>query len=136
MRGSGSLRVGQGQSLASVFGARYFRAKDWLMATKKGKTPEGPVIYTANRLDDGRVVFLGPDDCWVDRLGDAVICRDAAIETGLAAGQAAERRQEVVGVYAVDIADDGGEIRPLKQRERIRAVGPSIVETGAEKAIP
>jgi len=51
----------------------------------------------------------------------------------LAAGQAAERRQEVVGVYAVDIADDRDDIRPLKQRERIRAVGPSIVETGAGK---
>jgi len=101
------------------------------MATKKGQTPEGPVIYTANRLDDGRVVFLGPDETWVDRLEEAVIYRGEVIEAGLAAGQAAERRQEVVGVYAVDIAGDRDEIWPLKQRERIRALGPSVVETGA-----
>jgi hypothetical protein len=87
------------------------------IATKKGKTPVGPVIYTANRLGDGRVVFLDAGFAWVE-----------AIEAGLAAGQASERRQEVVGVYAVDVDEDG---RPLKQRERIRAVGPSIVETGA-----
>ncbi len=98
------------------------------IATKKGKTPVGPVIYTANRLGDGRVVFLDAGFAWVDAMADAVICRDEAIEAGLAAGQASERRQEVVGVYAVDVDEDG---RPLKQRERIRAVGPSIVETGA-----
>jgi len=103
------------------------------MATKKGQAPAGPLIYTANRLDDGRVVFLGAGDYWVDRLDEATIYRGEAIEAGLAAGQAAERRQEVVGVYAVDIADDRDDIRPLKQRERIRAVGPSIVETGAGK---
>ena len=105
------------------------------MATKKGKAPVGPVVYTANRLDDGRVVFLGSEGFWVDRLETALICRDDAIETGLATAQAAERRQEVVGVYAVDIAEGVDPIRPLKQRERIRAVGPSIIETGAEKAM-
>lgn len=99
------------------------------IATKKGKTPVGPVIYTANRLDDGRVVFLAADG-WVDQMAEALVCRDDAIAEGLALAQASEHRQEVVGSYAVDIADQPGEIVPLKQRERIRAVGPSIVETG------
>ena len=99
------------------------------MATKKGKAPAGPVIYTANRLLDGRVVFLAAGYAWVESLDQALVCRDALIEEALAWGQASERRQEVVAVYAVDIAD-ATPIRPLKQRERIRAIGPSIVETG------
>ena len=98
--------------------------------------PTGPVIYTANRLDDGRVVFLGPQMQWVEQMDQALVCRDQLIEAGLAAGQNSERRQEVVAVYAVDITDDAGVIRPLKQRERIRAMGPSIVETGLQKVTP
>lgn len=94
--------------------------------TKKGKAPAGPVVYTANRLDDGRVVFLGPGNDWVEGLEAAAVCRGDAIETCLAAAQASERRQEVVGVYAVDIADEAPAIRPLKQRERIRAQGPTV----------
>ena len=101
------------------------------MATKKGKTPVGPVVYTANRLDDGRVVFLGAGGVWVDRLERALVYRDEMIEAGLATAQTAERSQQVVGAYAVDIEADSDVIHPLKQRERIRAVGPTIVETGA-----
>jgi hypothetical protein len=114
----------------------YFATEDGFMATKKGKMPVGPVIYTANRLDDGRVVFLDSHLQWVDRMDQAVVCRDQTIESGLAAAQESERRQEVVGVYAVDIGSESGPIRPLKQRERIRAVGPSIVETNAPKVTP
>ncbi len=102
------------------------------MATKKGKTPVGPVVYTANRLDDGRVVFLGRNLTWVESLAQAEVMTGDRITAGLAEAQADERRQIVVAVYAVDVAE-GPEIVPLKQRERIRAAGPSIVETGAAR---
>ena len=92
------------------------------------------MVYTANRLADGRVVFLGAAATGVEELAQAEVCTGAAIETGLAAAQADERKQIVVGVYAVDVALEAG-IRPLKQRERIRAKGPSIIETGAGKAV-
>ena len=82
---------------------------------------------TANRLHDGQVVYLAANNGWSDRLADAAVADDADAAAALLA--AAERdvdRRVVVGPYLFDVTVDGAAIRPLGQRETIRAKGPSI----------
>ena len=82
---------------------------------------------TANRLGDGRVVFLTPTGDWSPVLGDACVVSDAdaAQELG-AVGELAERNCEVVGPYLIDVEEDEGTLRAAAIREAIRATGPTI----------
>ncbi len=98
------------------------------MSTKaKGRTATSPVVITANRLSDGQVVWLGAGDAWVESLLQARVVAGDAAAAALAQGQAAERAQLVVGVYAADVALTPQGVRPVSQKERIRAGGPSTV---------
>jgi sulfite reductase (NADPH) hemoprotein beta-component len=83
-----------------------------------------PVILTANRLRDGRVVWLAADGSWSESCSQARIFGPEEVADGLAAAAGAERAQHLVGAYAVDVAADTG--RPLRLRERLRAKGPSV----------
>lgn len=82
---------------------------------------------TANRLGDGRVVYLTRLDGWSVRLGDALTARDEAGAAGLVAD--AERSvadQQVIGPYLIDIEHRDGGLAPVRYREAIRADGPSV----------
>ncbi|SMH59956.1 DUF2849 domain-containing protein [Azospirillum agricola] len=90
---------------------------------------------TANRLRDGVVVFLGPDwnaggevaTAWVESFADAALFPAAKAETALAAAKPrAEREQFGVDIYAFDVETENGVPVPVKMRERIRALGPSV----------
>ncbi len=84
-------------------------------------------VITANRLTDGTVVFLGPGDAWVERIGQAEVFADAAASAaGLAAARRAEDGNFVVDVYAVEVAEKNGALTPVRLREAIRAAGPTI----------
>jgi sulfite reductase (NADPH) hemoprotein beta-component len=100
----------------------------------KARPATAPVVFTANRLRDGRVVWLGAGDRWSETVAAArpFLPQDAA--AGLALAQAAERRQQVVGVYATEVGLVGGVPVPLKFRERLRAKGPSIAAEPASWA--
>lgn len=86
----------------------------------------GYKAVTANRLTDGRAVYLTDDGGWTERVSAARISEApeeiAAME---AEGAAAERDAVVTGAYAIDVALQDGSIRPNRYRERIRAYGPS-----------
>jgi Protein of unknown function (DUF2849) len=83
-------------------------------------------IITANRLDDGFVVYLTADGGWSARLADGALHDEAAAAARLAAlpGEGAEA--VVIGPYAIAVELDGGAPRPLGQRERLRTLGPSV----------
>ncbi|CAO3420362.1 DUF2849 domain-containing protein [Azospirillum argentinense] len=94
---------------------------------------------TANRLRDGEVIFLapGPGLGWVERLDDAALFEDAAAaDTALAAAKAqAEGEQFAVDVYAFDLRVVDGQRVPVKTRERIRALGPTVrIDLGKQAA--
>ncbi|TWA72277.1 uncharacterized protein DUF2849 [Azospirillum baldaniorum] len=94
---------------------------------------------TANRLRDGEVIFLapGPGLGWVERLDDAALFEDAAVaDTALAAAKAqAEGEQFAVDVYAFDLRVVDGQRVPVKTRERIRALGPTVrIDLGKQAA--
>ena len=99
--------------------------------TKPKKATQGAVLVTANRLADGRVVWLGdisaegtPD--WTPSVNAARIFEESEVDSALACAASSENRQEVVGGYKVAV--DRGEDGPVPHlwRERIRAWGPSI----------
>jgi len=85
-----------------------------------------PQIVIANRLTDGRVVFLGHGDAWTTKVDDARVEETgAAADALLAAAQRLEARQQVVDPELIDVAVDGGRVMPTRPREAIRAKGPT-----------
>ncbi|WP_305988021.1 DUF2849 domain-containing protein [Roseibium sp. MMSF_3544] len=83
-------------------------------------------VITANRLLNGDVVWLGENAAWVERVTLAkVFDGKDDVDSGLAIGQQAEKNQEVVGVYEMDVTLEEGVIVPVRLRERIRAAGPT-----------
>jgi hypothetical protein len=84
-------------------------------------------ILTANRLDDGVVVYLAEDGTWAERIVAAqVACDDDAAADLVAAGEIAEHLCQVIGAYLMKVADNGTR-RPLGTRETIRSKGPSVL---------
>ena len=84
-------------------------------------------VVTANRLGDGIVVYLKRAGAWSGRIEEAEVAHGkddgAAL---LARAEAPEHRVRVVGPYLMDVNDDTGRPRPVSNRERIRALGPTI----------
>lgn len=83
-------------------------------------------VITANRLLNGDVVWLGDNGTWVERITLARVFEGKeAVAEGLAEGAEAERNQEVVSVYEMDVTVEDGIVSPVRLRERIRATGPT-----------
>ncbi len=84
-------------------------------------------VMTANRLKDGTIVYLAEGENWVERLSLARLAQTGESQQALeAAAERAVQRQVVVGPYLIDVEADHSAIRPIGQRERIRACGPTI----------
>lgn len=83
-------------------------------------------VLTANRLDDGTVLYRKADG-WVLSLAEADVYADkAAADAALAAATAELVRNSFVAPYLFEVRQDDGRIRPVKEREIIRAAGPSV----------
>lgn len=83
-------------------------------------------VITANRLDDGVIVYFRLEDGageWVPELKRATPFGEEAFDSALEAARTFERDCIVLGVYEMEVA---GRNRPLSARERVRAKGPSI----------
>jgi hypothetical protein len=84
-----------------------------------------PQIITANRLGDGRVVFLTRSG-WSRRIEEAEVARSKEeSEAALARAQADARANRVLEPYAVDVRLERGRPVPVRLRERIRLKGPT-----------
>jgi hypothetical protein len=84
-------------------------------------------ILAANRLSDGRAVWLAPDHSWSEEIDGAEIAHDAAGQEKLErTGQAAFLKNEVLDVELIDVQIVNGSVIPVRMRERIRAAGPSV----------
>ncbi|MEJ1967132.1 MAG: DUF2849 domain-containing protein [Rhizomicrobium sp.] len=85
-----------------------------------------PQMLTANRLVDGDVLYWA-DGGWVLSLKDGQVFADPKdAEAALAAAQRDVKANEVVATYLFDVKLDGGVIKPVKEREIIRAAGPTV----------
>lgn len=96
------------------------------MAKKIENSRSGALVVTANRLRDGRVVWYGPNDTWVERIAAAEILAVGADGDALAQAQDWVRREIVVDVYTVPVETNDASVVPVTMRERVRAIGPSV----------
>jgi hypothetical protein len=86
----------------------------------------GPVVITANQLQDGRVVYRAADGRWVTELASAAIAANATeAETWLGAVRADS--VHIVDPYIAPVANgEDGSWVPANLRERIRERGPTV----------
>ena len=83
-------------------------------------------VVTANRLIDGRVVFLADGYRWVEEIGAARVADgEEPAKALLAIGEKAAAERIVVAPYLIDVSSDGAHITPTRYREVLRALGPS-----------
>ncbi len=92
-------------------------------------------ILTANALRSGDVLYWKADG-WVESLAEAEVFADeAAAEAALAKAQTSVTGNQIVTPYLFDVRPDKGVLRPIKEREIIRSLGPSIrPDTGKQSA--
>ena len=85
-----------------------------------------PKVVIANRLTDGRVVFLASGDRWTGDVNEAQVAQtDGDAEALIEAGSKLEAKQEVIDVDLIDVHVEGDRVRPTRPREAIRATGPT-----------
>ena len=83
-------------------------------------------MLTANRLRDGDVLYRKGGG-WVLSLADGDVFHDqAGADAALAAATAETVRNEFVAPYLFEVREVNGAIRPVKEREIIRAAGPTV----------
>ena len=83
-------------------------------------------ILTANRLQTGEVIYWG-NRGWMERLAEAeVFSDDAAAEAALAEAQAFVAANDVISPYLFEVRRDETGLKPAKERETIRSLGPSV----------
>lgn len=80
-------------------------------------------VLTANRLADGRVVYLGADDHWTESLARAA--RFDGVDAAAAEAVAKTRVTEIASAYLIDVDADGPAGREAL-RETIRRRGPTV----------
>ena len=86
----------------------------------------GPQMLTANRLRDGDVLYRKGDG-WVLFLNEGDVYSDqASADAALAAATAELTANEFVAPYLFEVREVNGAIRPVKEREIIRAAGPTV----------
>jgi hypothetical protein len=86
----------------------------------------GPVVVTANRVDDGAVVYRSPAGGWTTELGAAAVAIDVDSARALAEAAAGDDLN-AIGPYIAPVSVlPGGHVRPGNLRELIRLGGPTI----------
>ena len=85
----------------------------------------GSQMLTANRLVDGDVLYRKGGG-WVLTLADGDVYDEAAAKTALAAAQAETIQNTFVAPYLFEVRVDKDVITPVKEREIIRAAGPTV----------
>jgi len=81
------------------------------------------IAMTANRLDDGRVVYLASDSAWVEDIRRAALFDDED-----SALSAVADTSNVVGLYSIEL-EDQAPAGSKRLRERIRRDGPTTGTT-------
>ena len=83
-------------------------------------------MLTANRLESGDVLYRKGAG-WVLTLAEGEVYRDQpSADAALAAANAELSRNEFVAPYLFEVREKDGRIVPLKEREIIRAAGPTV----------
>jgi sulfite reductase (NADPH) hemoprotein beta-component len=88
---------------------------------------KGPKAVTANRLTDGVVVYLTPDDGWAETPHQADWAEDPQDQEALLARAQAFAGTTVVAPYLFQVIPQAdGTPQPSHMKEVMRARGPSV----------
>lgn len=88
---------------------------------------KNPLAFTANNLLDGEVVWLGAHGRWVKNVALArVLLTEVDLQQAQAEAARADAENLVVEPYEIEVVEDIDGVTPLKFRERIRAMGPTM----------
>lgn len=91
-------------------------------------------VLTANRLIDGAVIYLAEGGGWTKRLDAACVAADERTAARLLEiGEAAVASQAVIAPYLIEVRSEGGRRRPVRNKEIIRADGPTVRCAADEK---
>lgn len=83
-------------------------------------------MLTANRLRDGDVLYRKGTG-WVPLLADGDVYPDqTSADAALAVATAELTRNEFVAPYLFEVRVGNGAVKPVKEREIIRAAGPTV----------
>ena len=86
-----------------------------------------PQMIIANRLVDGRVVFLAPGGHWDTAIaGGTVVEDDAEAQRLLEVAKQDQARCVVIDPILIQVRVENGQVRPTEIREVIRAFGPTV----------
>ena len=86
-----------------------------------------PQMIIANRLRDGAVVFLAPNDNWdMDIAAGTLIDTEADAARLMAVAKRAEVECQVIDPQLIEVELKDGQPRPTAIREAIRAFGPTV----------
>ncbi|MBL6938776.1 MAG: DUF2849 domain-containing protein [Alphaproteobacteria bacterium] len=93
---------------------------------------QDPQMLTANRLRDGEVLYWRAGN-WVLTLAEGEVFADPkAADAALAAAARYVKENSVVAPYLFDVRVADGVIKPVKEREIIRARGPTVRGEGKQ----
>jgi hypothetical protein len=83
-------------------------------------------ILTANRLKTGEVLYWKQGG-WVEGFADAELFADDSVaEAARAAAQVFVTANQVISPYLLEVRESKQGLRPVKEREIIRSLGPSV----------
>jgi hypothetical protein len=86
-----------------------------------------PSVISANRLEDGAVVYLADEGNWADTLAAAkLLATKPEVTAGLEAAHRAVESNLVLDPLAVEVSEVPTGWRPMSLRNTIRAAGPSV----------
>ena len=86
-----------------------------------------PEMIVANRLSDGRVVYLDAQGGWTQAFAQgAVIDSAEAKSAALATSAQAVAQNLIVDPYPIELEHRAGHLAPKGLRETIRAQGPTV----------
>lgn len=87
------------------------------------KRKPGPHMIIANRLTDGRVLFLGADEAWVQDPQHAISGEGEVLAQMEVIAAAAQARNFVLGAEVVPADVDG---LPAHIKQQMQVKGPSV----------
>ena len=86
----------------------------------------GPQMLTANCLRQGDVLYWKAGGWVRDFASGDVLADPATANAALEAARTFVAENRVVSPYLFEVRESNGKIRPVKEREIVRAAGPSI----------
>lgn len=88
---------------------------------------KGPKAVTANRLDDGVVVYFTADDTWSEAPREADWAEDPEAQQALLQRAEPSAATQVAAPYLFDVTvDAAGLPYPKHHKEVVRAQGPTV----------